>query len=794
MPEFASFDILDDNRLAGLLSRERRRLRLDRIGTKHWLPIHEFLENAEAVENELIDPKKLLKTPFGDCYSDYLEMLERYHFLTYGQLITRAVEALEKPAVFKRVHGNLRHLIVDEYQDINPAQERLISLLAREPVQLCVVGDDDQAIYQWRGSQMSNILKFKERYGAARKPLTSNRRSRPKIVRAANAFARSLQPRLPKEMKWITSGWGPEIVCWTAETPEDEAKTIADAITKLHKAGFDYSEMAILLRSVRTSSAPILAALTDCNVPVNCTGRTGLFLQPEAQALGRLYAWLSSNDWKDGRYQEPEHVDLKAVIAALESAFGGVATSKLVRRHLRKWKDAAEDDNEPANLVRDYYEFLRMLDAHRWDLSDGDYANRLGRLARFSELLADFEHVRRRSRWVRDGDEDQYRGGQSRGPWFYRSLYNYIQHYALEAYEDFGGEENFGTDEVVIATVHAAKGLEWPVVFVPCLVARRFPSSNAGSEREWLLPQKYFSKPVRRRYEGGEDDERRLFYVAMTRAKDVVYFSAFERLLKRRLRSVPLTPPPASRPAQLEEKPEFSFSDLADYENCPLSYRLRTLFGFQPQLAKELGYGRAVHHVLRRIADFVRHKGKLPAERELGRIFKEEFYLPFADKPAYEELHKAARKLVDRYLNKYSTDFERVWESERPFELHLDNAVVTGRADVILDREGGVVNSMAIVDYKTSHMAVQNDVFAFQLAIYAAAGRREGINVAATYIHDLSAGVRIPVNVDETRVAAAKAHAETLVLGLAARQFPPKPEKKKCTGCDVRFFCKHGRC
>src|SRR6266581_3184737 len=332
VPEFASFDILDDNRLAGLLSRERRRLRLDRIGTKHWLPIHEFLENAEAVENELIDPKKLLKTPFGDCYSDYLEMLERYHFLTYGQLITRAVEALEKPAVFKRVHGNLRHLIVDEYQDINPAQERLISLLAREPVQLCVVGDDDQAIYQWRGSQMSNILKFKERYGAARKPLTSNRRSRPKIVRAANAFARSLQPRLPKEMKWITSGWGPEIVCWTAETPEDEAKTIADAITKLHKAGFDYSEMAILLRSVRTSSAPILAALTDCNVPVNCTGRTGLFLQPEAQALGRLYAWLSSNDWKDGRYQEPEHVDLKAVIAALESAFGGVATSKLVRR------------------------------------------------------------------------------------------------------------------------------------------------------------------------------------------------------------------------------------------------------------------------------------------------------------------------------------------------------------------------------------------------------------------------------------------------------------------------------
>jgi DNA helicase-2/ATP-dependent DNA helicase PcrA len=160
VPEFGNFDVLDENRLAGLLSREHKRLELSKLGSQHWRPIFDFLRNADVVENEPLDAQQLRGTPFGDWNLRFKESLYRYHFLTFGLLISATVKALRRPEVYERVHGPLRHLIVDEYQDINPAQETLIGLLARPPVHLCVVADDDQAIYQWRGSDVSNMLEF----------------------------------------------------------------------------------------------------------------------------------------------------------------------------------------------------------------------------------------------------------------------------------------------------------------------------------------------------------------------------------------------------------------------------------------------------------------------------------------------------------------------------------------------------------------------------------------------------------------------------------------------------------
>ena len=167
----------------------------------HWATIFDFQRQVDAIENELIPAHALKGTPIGDCYEGYCKMLDGYHFLTFGQQISAAVRALQDPEVFKRVHAPLRHLIVDEYQDINPAQERLIELLAKPPVVLCVVGDDDQSIYQWRGSQVENILTFKRRYHASSYPLSTNRRSRPEIIRVANKFAKTIEPRLEKTMK-----------------------------------------------------------------------------------------------------------------------------------------------------------------------------------------------------------------------------------------------------------------------------------------------------------------------------------------------------------------------------------------------------------------------------------------------------------------------------------------------------------------------------------------------------------------------------------------------------------------
>lgn len=530
VPEFGNHDVLDEHRLAGLLSREFKRLDLGSLGDpRHWRPIADFRRNVDVVENELLDPAKLAGTPLGDCCRRYVEMLERYHFFTFGQLIVSAVKALENKDIFNRVHSRLRHLIVDEYQDINPAQERLIELLAKPPVHLCVVGDDDQAIYQWRGSDVTNILTFVKRYGAGSKPLTVNRRSRPGILKKANAFAKTITPRLEKAMRPNREPGDLEVHAWAAETDQDEAERVAETIEALQKCGYRYRDIALLFRSVRTSSPPFVAALRGRGIPLRCAGRTGLFLQPEAAVLGKLYAWLSGNDWKNERFATSSPVSLGALVKEFADVFNGGRPIKELKEYLNDWKEYVPDNSSPVNLVRDYYKFLHELGVEKLNLDDPLGSARMGCLARFSQILADYEHVTRRARYVDEDGEPVFKGGQDRGTWYYRRLFNYLQHYALDAYEDFEGEDTFDLDAVDILTVHQAKGLEWPVVFIPCLVGGRFPSGRSGEHQEWLIDEKIFTPKMRRRYEGGETEERRLFYVALTRARDVVYVSRFRR-------------------------------------------------------------------------------------------------------------------------------------------------------------------------------------------------------------------------------------------------------------------------
>jgi DNA helicase II / ATP-dependent DNA helicase PcrA len=811
VPEFGNFDILDENRLAGLLSREHKRLELNKLGTQHWRPIFDFLRNADVMENELLDPEPLKGTPFGDCYLAFKQTLYRYHFLTYGLLISAAVKALKRPEVFARVHGPLRHLIVDEYQDINPAQEKLIRLLAKPPVQLCVVADDDQAIYQWRGSDVSNMLGFTRRYTPVTSlPLSTNRRSRPGIIAAANKFAETIAPRLPKTMEPHRPAGGPEVFCWAAETIPGEAKVIADTIERLHKRGYRYKDIAVLFRSVRTSSPPLIEVFEDRGIPFRCVGRTGLFLQPEATALGKTYAWLSKNDWRNERYGHGEPVDFDALVHDFAALFNAGKPIAGLKEYLTDWRNLAGDTTAPVNLVRDYYRLLNLLSVQNLDLGDAGDSARMGCLARFSEILADYEHVTRRSRYVEEDGQRIFRGGTDRGIYFYQRLFNYLQYYALDAYEDFGGEDTFDLDTVDILTVHQAKGLEWPVVFLPGLVHGRFPSKYAGQSQDWLIPETLFPSEARKRYEGGETEERRLFYVALTRAKDALYLSRFRKKQNRFQASpfllevadgdpelaerLPLPERFVPPQDQTDELPTISFSELAHFETCPLRYRFSTSLGFQPQLVRELGYGRAIHHILRHVAELAKEKKRLPTLDEVETIFAEHFYLPFANQVALDQMLRGARKMVDRYLADHQNDLLRIWQTERPFELHLRQGIVNGRADVILDQEGGVPDRLAIVDYKTANEPQKDDVFAFQLAIYAEAGRGEGLKVQAAYLHQLKESRRIPVTVDTVAGRVARNRADALIEGILAGDFPPRPSADECKKCDMRAICKHAQC
>ena len=799
VPRYETFDVLDERRLTAFLCREAPRLQLKNLTGKLFDSIRAFLTNLEVVENELI-PLAELEEPFKGMAENFYELLGQFRLLTYGQLISRAVGELQNTAVADAVHATLRHLIVDEYQDVNPAQERLIGLLTGPQVELCVVGDDDQAIYQWRGSDVQNIVEFTTRYPQVRTfTITENRRSRPHIVEAAASFARSIPGRLDKQMRAIHDPAPAEIVTWAAETEAEECKQIAETIQRLHAAGLPYRDVAVLVRG-RVAYPALLDAFDAHGVPVQPAGRTGLFARPEARLFGKTYAWLVDHSWSPDPYGWGEVPADEEVFAEYDSLYRlDPGRSRAVRGRLSGLKAAVGSNERPVNLVGDFYELLADLGAAAWDPDDPMMSSRLGTLARCSSILADYESVRRRSRPDPNQPGAQI-GGQDRGDWYYMNLAIYIANYAKGAYEDFDGEPDVVVDAVDLTTVHKAKGLEWRVVFVPSLTKSRFPSSRSGRPKRWLVPQHLFSPA---RYEGSDADERRLFYVAMTRARDWLSLSRHERITKKHVAASPyhleiightagppLPLPPVEQIVEDEaaEPVTLTFSELAAYRACGFAYRLRNLLGFQPFLAPELGYGKAVHHVLRAIAEYTIRQGHPPAFQEVWKMLDEGFYLPAASKPAHHQLKEAARQLLRSYLTEYDDDLRRVWETERPFELHLPTAIITGRADVILDKEGGEVRSLAIVDYKTSTDPRDDADYALQLAVYTNAGRREGLNVSAAYVHDLKASDREPVDVSREAVGASEQVVEETVRSLRSRDFRARPGRR-CQRCDVRRLC-----
>ena len=802
VPRYESYDPLDENQMVAFLQREGSRLGMKSLDPNNRLfaGIKAFASNAEVVENELLNVDDLAD-PFRGVLRNYYETLERYRLLSYGLQIVRTVEALEAPDLHAVVTSHVKHLIVDEYQDVNPAQERLIELLVkpRGQADLVVVGDDDQAIYQWRGSDVTNIVGFADRYpNVTSFELMANRRSRPTIVTLADGFAQTIPGRLPKSMTPVRSGDGPAVDVAIHDTELDEAEDVALTIEQLHAAGVPYRSMAVLVRG-RAAYPRLLDAFEQYGVPVQPGGRTGLFDQPEADVLGRTYAWLADRDWRSQRFGQSTTVDFDDLCRDYARQFGlAPDVTVALYGHLVGWKQRVADTSRPVDLVGDFYDLLATVGASAWDTTEEAVRNRLGTLARFTSVLADYETVQRRARPDADVVGEQV-GGSDRGIWYYKNLAALLTNYAHGAYEGFDGEPEIDIDAVDMTTVHAAKGLEWPVVFLPSLTGRRFPSSKTGHAGTWLVPRELFDAA---RYEGSDADERRLFYVALTRARDWVSLSAHERVNKNRgsispyltfCRDALNEPPnlPTLEPTALESALGdviLTYSELQSFLDCGFAYWLRSQLGFMPALAPELGYGKAVHHLMRAVAEHTQATGRPPRPQEVDHLLATEFYLPMANKPAHREMKQAARRLVYQYMKEYSSELGRVWATERPFELTLDGVVVSGRADVIFDEHDGVPTHLSIVDYKTSIGEATNGL---QLQVYADAGRREGLEVVAAFVHDLKASERVDVSVQAADIDAAEHAVLVAADRLRQRDFVPNPSLTRCTRCDVRSLCRN---
>jgi len=515
---YGDYEVIDDNQEMAFLMRLGWSFGLG-TGGKYSENCRNFIRSVNVVYDELLKRSEIRKK--DEHFAGHLEEYERillkeHRLLTFGLLTSLAVEKLEDNS---KILSQVKYLIVDEYQDINRAQERLIHIIGNY-ASVFVVGDPRQCIYQWRGSNSKSFDSFLKIFPNSDSiSIKENHRSTKLIVSLANKFASTFEKAKYDSLKSTRSEDG-NVLLMGCNDDISEAGWIITQVNRLVKGKkmCRYSDIAILLRSVSTSAATFIDYCRSNNIPYLVGGKVGLFRRDEAQAIGRIFAWFADKFWVEDPYKWSERAENKELIDSAidrwKSALRIKAAPSNLLSKLQDMKDAVLK-NKYRSFTAIYYDLLVLLKFLDLDPEDRLHAAIMANLGRFNELITDYESSIRR-------------GGNL--PYWKKDLEGlcwYMNSYATGAYEEQPAEDLRGTDALQIMTIHQAKGLEWPVVFVPCLVNRRFPTSKSGEEQDWHVPKELFDY---KRYQGDVEDERRLFYVAITRARDALTISRFTQM------------------------------------------------------------------------------------------------------------------------------------------------------------------------------------------------------------------------------------------------------------------------
>lgn len=741
----------------------------------------------------------------------YRQIADEHRYLDYTTIISEALEAIRNNSGLRgNLSSQLRYLIVDEYQDVNPLQEQLIRELYEICGSICVVGDDDQTIYQWRGSDVGNIITFTERYPDVETiPLTTNFRSSRFVVGAARQFIEQLPGRLPKAMESAdaqpaTRG---DILALKFDEPEIEATWIAQKIQALQgtkyldKAdsaprGLTYSDMAVLLRSVKNDARLVVNALDAVGIPYVVDGMDGLFDTPEIEAMCTVFFYMANFAPRDGVPPSEE-----ALSAALQEAGLGLSATQIASGiellNTRKSMLHAGMDVE-LYLQRLYLDFLATIGLREETIGVDNTVARSGEivyynLGKFSNVISDFEQIH-----FHTSPADLYLN-------FAKFLYYQAPGYYPEGWEN---KASGRPDAVQIMTVHKAKGMQWPVVFVPALRKNRFPSRRQGGRSVWhIIPETAVADVDR--YKGTVEDERRLFYVAVTRAEKYLFCSwapladnAQQKNVSQFFRDltdneqvltrepvIDLPPRIDARPRHEDETLALTFSELKYYFTCPYLFKLRFLYGFDAPINRALGYGKSLHDALAEIhAESM--LGNVPDVGAVGRLVDDHLHLPFANRQVRDNLIRAAQDSLTRYLREHGQNLNRLEHVEKIVELKLsDGIVVNGRIDLIRRTD---TNEICVVDFKSQERAQAEDITIRQLQVYAVGYEQlTGTKADLIEIHNLDRGGAVREVIDESLTRATLRVISEAGSALRNNSLP-RLERwcENCKQCDLTAICR----
>jgi len=766
-----------------------------------------FVAWAEAQDGSA-DPLVQRQREAAAVYARYQAALLAGAALDFDDTISYAVRLLaDHPAVLARQAARFAHLMLDEFQDTNFAQSRLLELLATSHRNLAVVGDDDQSIYKFRGASVANLRRFQRVFpDAVVIRLEENFRSRTPVLRAAERLIADDHDRLAKALR-PTRGEGPPVTVLAAGGVLDEADAVASYVKDAIDGGRHApNQVAILLRA-NAHLQNFARALQRRGVPYKISGGRGF-------------------------YQQPEIKDCIAFLRSVESPDDPVSLLRLLS--LPRYATDPLEAGRWARLARDQgLSLFQYLETRE----EAGVRRLVADLRRFAALRLRlgvddlFYEIMEQTRYL---DLDRFRGSveQLQVSANVQKLAELITEYCdehpdhhLGAYlahlatteEAQADEEIAPLDEhlnaVRLMTVHQAKGLEFELVIIPHLVEGRFPAQRRGeglSLPDALLPEELPATELHLA------EERRLAYVAVTRAREELVCTwaqryegsrdwrpsrfltlvAGEEARQLQAQDV-LGPAPALElsivPGQVElpladigPLPPLSYTALDTYLRCPQQYQYRFVFRLPTRPRPQMQFGRILHDALKDALGSIERDQPLTWEMVESAYAaawaRERFCVP-QQAPSLQDLGRSyLRRAFDQ------GDLKKALLLEQPFSLPIDGFRVTGRIDRI-DRlaDGGY----EVIDYKTGSARRAQDLQRdLQLGIYAMAARDvfhfDPLRLSYYY---LETGERVSVDKPAERLAEDKATVRRAGDGVRAELFPARPDRVKCAGCDFRLLC-----
>jgi DNA helicase-2/ATP-dependent DNA helicase PcrA len=851
-----------DNRLSGRPSAKKvKAIPAKPKTTRSKAAKAEVSNDTADADGEVLEIGRIRE--LANAYHVYNQLLLANSFLDFGDLIVYTLKLFkERPNILKFYRQQFKYIMVDEFQDTNWAQYELVKMLAAPQNNLVVVGDDDQAIYKFRGASLSNIMQFKDDYPKAEEiVLTENYRSRQEILDYAYKFIQHNNPnRLEVKLK-ITkglqakgavtrqSGSGPAVKFFNFESAAEETAYVAQQIKELYTAGqgeVAWSDLAILVRANDTAEAYV-KELNRQNIPNQFMSWRGLYYKPlildilayfrlldnyhESAALFRV---LNMNAFK------VTHLDL-------------VTINKMASRKVWSLYEALQNINAipgvSAESLQNIHKLLNLITQH-------------SRLAATEKPTKIFLHFAYDSGLLADLDRDRDLELYSYLNQFYQKIKQLEEtepdlrlkdfltaiNLELEAGETGALKLDFAdSDTVKIMTVHGAKGLEFKYVFLVNLVDKKFPTIARGEKIS--IPDALVREKVATGADVHLEEERRLFYVAVTRAKAGLYLSGAKdyggarekkpsRFIEEMGLSSAISPDlalsakneflrdwhylnaremavaPVKTPEEKYPLPaKFSFSQLAAYSTCPLQYKFAFILKIPASTDKaSLIFGRVMHNTLYNfLLPFLSGQaiaqtslfGALDGEAKLSQeqrrellslkrllAIYEEFWQTdgYQNKEEREKYKTKGREALQKFFADYTaTALPEILFLEKKFSFKLGTDILKGTIDRVDILPDG---SLEIIDYKTGKSKTKLEFKDKRQLILYQLFLEEflGKKVSALSYYYLESGEKLSFTATAKDLTNLRLGVLKEIAAIKERDFAPTPSPM-CQFCDFNSIC-----